>query len=132
MLTQVEMQVLDLVYRFCCKSVTIPFCWKSGRLSLKGNQNILYKYGLWLLLLSCLVLKTCMLFQKDDINEFIMSGIFFIATFANIVFQLTILFYQNELTQLINQILQMNSCWGNHKTLHSFFQVKQKAHSLYL
>ena len=116
MLTQVEMKALNLVYSFCCQSSTITFCWESGSLSLKENQNILYKYGIWFLLLPCLVLKTCMLFQKVDINEFILNGLFFITIVGNVVFQLTILLYRTQLVQLVNQILQMNLCWGKHKT----------------
>ena len=117
MLTQVEMQVLNLVYRFCCQSGTIPFCWKNGRISLKENQNILYKYGMWLLLLPCLVVKICMLFQKQDINDLLLNGLFFLDVVGNITFQLTVQLYQKEFVQLINQTLHMNLCWGKHKTV---------------
>ena len=115
MLTQVEMKVLDLVYSFSSKSPTIPFCWENGTISLKSNQKVVYGYIVWLLLLSSLALKTSMLFLNKDINSFILSGIIFLACVSNVIFQLTIWLYKIELVGLINQLLYMNSCWGQCK-----------------
>ena len=113
MLTQLEMKVLDLVYRFSCKSFTIPFCWENGRISIKKNRNILTNYIIWLLLLPFLVLKTLMLFQQNDVNELIINGILVLGILANITNQLTVQLYKNELVQLVNGTLHMNLCWGN-------------------
>ena len=124
MLTEVEMKVVDLFYRFSCKSVTIPFCWERGNISLKQNQNILCNSGIWLLLISCFALKTCMLYQKKDINDFILNGIFFLAIVANIIIQLTVVLYKNELVQLINQILHINLCWGKFVNCNIFHPHK--------
>ena len=114
MLTQVEMKVLKLAYSFSCKSLTIPFCWKNDRISLKKNNNILCNYVMWFLLLPFLVVKTCILFQKNDINELINNGIFVLYIVANIANQLTVQLYKNELVQLVNGTLEINSCWGKY------------------
>ena len=122
MLTQLEMKVLDLVYRFSCKSFTIPFCWENGRISIKKNRNILTNYIIWLLLLPFLVLKTLMLFQQNDINELIIYGIFVLGILANITNQLTVQLYKNELVQLVNGTLHMNLCWGSCRNPSFFYK----------
>ena len=53
-----------------------------------------------------------MSYQETDINDFIIKGLLFLAVVGNIILQLTIQLYQNELVQFINQILHMNMCWG--------------------
>ena len=120
MLTQVELKVLNLAFKFTCNSITIPFCWKNGSISLKQNRNILHNYLIWFLLLPGSVLKTCILFQKNDINELIINGISVLGILANITNQLTVGLYKNELVQLINGILHMNLCWGKFMNCNIF------------
>ena len=112
--------MINFVYSLSCKSFTIPFYWTNGSISLKQNQNIVYNYITWFLLLSCLVLRTFMMFEEGDINKLILNGIFLMFIVINICFQLTILLYQTELVQLINQTLHMNSCWGTLRILTLF------------
>ena len=114
MLTEIEMKVINLIYSLSCKSFTIPFSWSNGSISLKQNQNIVYNFITWVLLILSLALKVFMVFQKNNINEVILNGLFLIVIVGNIIFQLTICLYQTELVQLINQTLLMNSCWGTY------------------
>ena len=123
MLTQVELKVLELAYKFSCKSVTIPFCWENGSISLKKNRNILQNYFIWFLLLPGSVLKTCILFQKNDINELIINGIFVLGILANITNQLTVGLYKTELVQLVNGILYMNLSWGKFMNCNIYIQL---------
>ena len=120
MLTQIEMKVLNWAYSFSCKSATMPFCWEKGSFSLKRNQRVLYNCILWILLFICFVLKSCILFQKTDINHLIINGIFFLANFGNIICHLTVRLYKKELVQLINQILHVNMCWGEYINCKNF------------
>ena len=120
MLTQVELKTLNLAYRFSCKSFTLPFCWKNGSISLKKNRNILHNCIIWLLLLPFLALKTCMLFQQNDINDLIIYGIFVLGILANISNQLTAQLYKNELVQLVNGILHLNLYWGKFIKCNTF------------
>ena len=115
MLTQIEFKVLDLVYTLICKSFTAPFCWENGSMVVKQNQNVIYNYILWFLLLSSFVLKTLFIYQNNSINDLILNGIFFLVIVTNIIFQLTVWLYQTELVQFINEILHINSCWGQFK-----------------
>ena len=118
MLTQIEFKVLDLVYNLTCKSFTVPFCWKNGSMSLKQNQNVIYTYILWFLLLSSFVLKASVIYQNNDINDLILNGIFFLVIINNIIFQLSVWLYQTELVLLTNEVLHINSYWGQYKGLN--------------
>ena len=90
MLTRLEMKILNLVYDFSCKFITIPFCWKSDRMALESRPRVLYDIPIRLLVLLALVLKTSIMLQTNDINGLILGGLFVLGCVSDVVFQINI------------------------------------------
>ena len=112
MLTQFELKVLDLVYHFNCKIITIPFCWNGDRMALKSKSRVLYVITIRMLVLLGLVLRTSIIIQTNDINGLILGGLMVLSCASDVIFQINICLYQAEFVELTNQILHMNSSWG--------------------
>ena len=118
MLTELEMKTLDGVYSLCCKSFTFPFTWENGKMSVKSIQHSFWNSLVQLLVLSTSILKVTQLFapvgdNKYDINGLILHGILSICSGAAVIYEFNILLHGAELVQLINELLNVNSIWGN-------------------
>jgi len=83
-----------------------------------GVQNGgFYNYLTWFLQLSILSFQLIQipdLIEKMDINGLVVNGIFLIAAGANSVFKLNLRLYHEQLAELVNQILFVNTCWGKY------------------
>ena len=113
MLTQFEIKLLNLICRICGQSFTSPFCLENGRVSLKPNQSNLYLFVIGFLLISSLVSKTYVILRHDhDINNLILSTIFWLFSVAGITIQLNLWLYKHELIRLTNQISCINWFWS--------------------
>ena len=112
MLTRLEMKILNLVYNFSCRFITIPFRWKNAEMSLKSKPRIPYIISIRLLILFGQVLKTSIMFQIYDINGLIFGGLSMMGCACVVIFQINIWLYQTQFVELINQILHVNSTWG--------------------
>ena len=117
MLTKVEMMTLDRIYSHCSKSLTTPFKWENGKMSLKLNHIVLNKYNwiTWILLFLTLTYRCVILpkiIAKGDINGSFIHGLFSLYNFCAAVFKLNIWLNKEDLVQLINQLLHISSVWG--------------------
>ena len=121
MLTQFEVKLLNLICRISGKSLTIPFYYlENGRLFLKPIQNNLTTCLTWLLLVTSLGSKTYGIIQNQDqdINNLILSSIFWLPSVTVIILQLNLWLYPDELIRLTNQILYINWFWGQSFSYH--------------
>ena len=76
---------------------------------------IVGKYITWLILLPTLIygaLQMPLLAHNRDINGIILHGMVVLPHTSNLFFKLTIWLYKDQMAQLINGILEINSSWG--------------------
>ena len=123
MLAKLEFAILDRTYAICSKSITTPFKWENGKMSLKLSHSILntYNWITWILLLLTLFSRCIILpkiIGKGDINGSIIHGILLLYSFAAAQFKLNILLYKADLVQLINHSLHINFGWGMYVILY--------------
>jgi len=117
MISQVEIQVLNLVYRnLCSKIMRTPFYWQNGRIYLKskygGFQNAWITCLLFFELVRSLVQLSRTIDQRN-INGSILRVIYLLRYFAHFLLRINTWIFKSELIQVINQCLEMNSSWGN-------------------
>jgi len=110
MLTRLETKTAFRIYNICCKSFSVPFEFKNGRL-IKSNSSRLVLIKV-LLTLGFRIYQIQFKTWKEDLNASIFRGLFLIVTVAHLVLKLNIWVYQDELPELINQVVQLNDRWG--------------------
>ena len=89
---------------------------------------IMGNYISWLILLPSLifeVLQIPSLAHNRDVNGIILNGILVMLHLANLLFKLTIWLYKDQMVQLINGILEINSSWGTHYTYMVYLIMKK-------
>jgi len=116
MLTQFELYITSQIFRLCCTSFTIPFAWseKDQILTTKIRSRLL-NYLVWGLLLSSSIVRIIQLpgvIKDGDANQAILHGIFTLKGAWHFINKLNIWLHRNELSELIDQVLRMNSTWG--------------------
>ena len=119
MLTETEMKTLDWMFHHCCRSVTIPFVWNRDRkrmsVSVKPINVFTGNYISWLILLPSLIFEALQmpsLAHSRNFNGIIFHGMVILSHTANLLFKLTIWLFKEEMVQLINGLLEINSSWG--------------------
>jgi len=125
MLTQNEMNIALWSWKYCCKSNTIHFIWKDGRMSLKRSSHGLYNifmYGLVLTILWCKITVVGSKLRNDDINGAILQSIFMLITLGGTFLRINSFLYCQRLVQLTNELVHCNSVWG--RSLKLIRQVK--------
>ena len=117
MLTQLEMEKLDLLLTTCCnKGFTIPFFLKHGRMVVDNNRKTLACNCVsWILLIPAIIFQVIqfpMLISEKDINGLILHGILNVLYISHAIVKLNFWVFKEEIVQLVNHILCINSVWG--------------------
>ena len=116
MLTQIEIGKFNLIYTTCCKFYTIPISWNNRRMSLNANPSIVrWNYIAWLLLIANLIFEIKQfpaLIWENNVNGVILHGAVVVGHVGYGFLKLNILLFKDEIVQLNNQVLEINSCWG--------------------
>ena len=115
MLTENEMKISILVWKYCCRTLTIPFVWKDGKMTLKENQHVWYNSAAVtteLLIFGCKLIALSAAVENKDVNGFILQGIFALMSIGHVLIRVNSSRYRVEMVELTNQVLYCNSAWG--------------------
>ena len=120
MFTQLEMKMLGWMYNLYSKYFLIPFTWENGRMAIKAHQHLVWNSLDGAILLSTCILKLIQLCTSlentgNDINGLVIHGILFLGGAAASLCKLNLWIHREELVKLINELLLVNSDWGNQK-----------------
>ena len=117
MLTQLEMKTFDLILNICCrKGYTIPFAWSHGRLLVhRTRKTVICNSISWILLIPTFIFQFIqfpILISKNNINGLILHGILTVIYVSYAILKLNFWLFKEEIAQLMNHILCINSVWG--------------------
>ena len=121
MFTQLEMKILGWMYNLYSKYFLIPFTWENGRMTIKAYQHPLWNFLEGAILLSTCILKLIQLCtplensSSNDINGLILHGILFLGSVAGLLCKFNLWMHSVEFVKLVNELLLVNSDWGNQK-----------------
>ena len=129
MLTRLETRILRYTYTVCCKYWTIPWIWKGNRMVLKTHPGALIR--MWesfsyILLLSVTLFRIKLLpgmISEKNINGCVLNGVLLITNLGHLMLKVNVLLYKTEISQTINQVLQINSIWGKNFILYRIFAL---------
>ena len=121
MFTILEMKIFGWMYNLYSKYFLMPFTWEDGRMTMKSTQHPVWNFLEGFLLLSTFILKLIQLISplgnhinsSKDINGLIIHGILIVALAAALLGKLNLWIHSEELVKLVNQLLSVNSDWGN-------------------
>jgi len=124
MLTRLETKIVRLLYTISCKSITIPFAvrrhghghFQIFSTSTTSRRRWIYDQLTWFYLLSTIIFRitqTSLVARKSGVNGVILHGLSLMGGIGNAVFKLNIRTHQVEFVEVLNQVMLMNSTWGN-------------------
>ena len=121
MLTELETKILEWIYSNFCKLFLLPFTWKHGKFAMKLNQYQRWNFLVQLLTFSTTVLKLILLYapvdkNKENMNSFILHGIFILGSATAVICNINLWLYGSRFVKFINELLRINSVWGNKNT----------------
>jgi len=119
MLTDLELKVMDWVYRWSCKYFTIPLSWQNGRITLKFNHWVLSNCFMFILpisTLSFMLFQYSALMDKKDVNASMMYGVLLIYYISLLSYKLCTWIFRKQIVRLINETLLVNTVWGKGKS----------------
>jgi len=117
MLTKLEMNLILRIYRISCKSFTMPSSWRNVDVpkTTKNSCRLIWNWFVWFLTVVTVSIRISRIppaIRRGDADAAILTGISVLEIFYYVLTKSNIWIHQDEFRELIEQVMTMNSIWG--------------------